>query len=233
MDFYLRWMKILHWNFIYDFVLNSYRSSLSFIMLDLLLTELCPMMIIVFQTIFHTGSRYSVEIIYMHGFVFDSYRSCLSFNYKFHLLPLFFKLCPLINCFNFPYFFLQYSTEILYMALFWILNYLYRSDLIFVMWSTFDKLQKLDWWYSVDFFICPFPSNLVTDQVWVPLCLTCLWLNYASWWIIYKRVRFSQFVLDSYISRFSFITLNCFQLYYPAGRGLCIACNTLRMLVSI
>jgi hypothetical protein len=37
------WMKIFNWNMIYDLVFVSYRSSVSFVMLDLLLTELCPL----------------------------------------------------------------------------------------------------------------------------------------------------------------------------------------------
>jgi hypothetical protein len=43
-DFCLQWIKIFNWYLIYDFISVSYRSSFSFVTLDILLTELFPLM---------------------------------------------------------------------------------------------------------------------------------------------------------------------------------------------
>jgi hypothetical protein len=44
LKFSLQWMKIFNWNLIYNYISMSYRPSLSFVMLEQLLTGLFPLM---------------------------------------------------------------------------------------------------------------------------------------------------------------------------------------------
>jgi hypothetical protein len=112
-------------------------------------------------------------------------------------------------------------------------------------------LQELDfwnflcigWWYSFEFWYVPLPW-IVTDQVWVLLCLTYfgqkLWspwwidrvslLHFSSHWIkIFNRnTALFWIVIDQNLL---LLRLNYFRVNYPVSRRLCIACNTLRILV--
>jgi hypothetical protein len=82
----------------------------------------------------------------------------------------------------------SYSTEIWYMDLSWIPQSLQPKLQVCYTWRTLDcimplQLQEIDfwtshciwWWNFVEFKYVPL---IVTDQVWVSLCLTYFWLNY-------------------------------------------------------
>jgi hypothetical protein len=117
---FLHWMKIFYWNFIYCFVLDRYRSSLSFVMLDLFLTSIYLLMNCLnhfFWTFHCTGWRCSTEIWFMIC-------SWVASDYVWVLLPLIYFWLHYVPWWvtriNFPDFspnLWSYLTEIWYMAL--------------------------------------------------------------------------------------------------------------------
>jgi hypothetical protein len=95
LDYSLQCMKIFNWNLIYDYISMSYRPSLSFVTLDLLLTELFPLMFTFsFPDVFLPWMKWGIWN-FLYGFLLNSYISSSSFGtFDFFLT----ELWPLINC---------------------------------------------------------------------------------------------------------------------------------------
>ena len=94
-DFSLQWMKIFNWNLIYDYISVSYRPSLSFVMLDQLLTELLPLMFTIsFPDFFLPWMKWGIRN-FLYCFFLNSCRS----SSRFSTFDLFFtEFWPFINC---------------------------------------------------------------------------------------------------------------------------------------
>ena len=66
LGFSLPSFEILTWNLVYEFVLTQYRSSSSFVTLDLLYRSYCPLLKFSFRTFLCCLLKYWLEILYMN-----------------------------------------------------------------------------------------------------------------------------------------------------------------------
>ena len=114
---------IFTWNLVYEFVFTWYRSSLSFVMLDLLLQELLPFAKIYFSGLF-SAIFWDIDMKFGIWICHDILRSSrLTYFYR--------SYCPLLK-FSFPDFSLLSFAVFNWNLVFEYIFTVYRSSLSFV-----------------------------------------------------------------------------------------------------
>jgi hypothetical protein len=170
-----------NWNFIYSFILDNYRSSFSFYTFDLFLTELCPLINCENQ---FSGLFPSVHLKFDIWLYLIELQIKILFDYVWSTFDPLMIIISFLSCFCSS---LRYKSEILYMALSWIVvdeGWVRYIGQFFDWIMVLDKLQKLvfqtffrnEWRYSTEIWYMTYLGKLQmkfefchTDRLWSEL----------------------------------------------------------------
>ena len=122
-DFSLRSFEILTWNLMYEFVMTWNKSSLSFVMLDLLLQELLPFAQMLFSRLF-SAVFWDIQLKFCIWIAFVSIQ--IKFEFR-HAWPSFTGVNAVCKNLFFPKFSLSYFDSLIWNYFWALLICCYRS----------------------------------------------------------------------------------------------------------